>query len=211
MISDTFEVNVKSHFFVSCFHLCECLGVSVWVNLRFYFPASMDQAARCSVPERIKIEEAYFVTKSVVLNQRQFRKDFPSRKAPTRFTIQVAGHVQSGQKITSWLWNNAWSNLQENPQEVCLWISSRKFSYAHNAPNLDLFPCKMQILQLLTKQIRLRDVPLCKPSVNEPMKILVFALGLHFFSDEATFHLNDHVNRQNMRFGAPAQNINISS
>ena len=29
----------------------------------------MDQAARCSVPERIKVEEAYFVTKSVVQTQ----------------------------------------------------------------------------------------------------------------------------------------------
>jgi len=42
------------------------------------------------------------------------------------------------------------------------------------------------------KQVRLRDVPLGKPSVNEQMKI--WSLGLHFFNVEATFHPNDHVN-----------------
>ena len=60
--------------------------------------------------------------KSVVQTQRQFRRDFPDRKAPARLTIKhlldkfremgsvqdnctVAGHLQSGQKFTSWLWD----------------------------------------------------------------------------------------------------------
>jgi len=33
--------------------------------------------------------------------------------------VAVAGHGQSGQQITSWLWNNVWRSLQGNPQGVC--------------------------------------------------------------------------------------------
>jgi len=46
----------------------------------------MVQAARHFLQERIKIAEAYFATKSVVQTQRQFRRDFPGRNSPTRFT-----------------------------------------------------------------------------------------------------------------------------
>ena len=48
----------------------------------------MDQAARYSVQERIKIVEACFVTKSVVQTQRQFRWDFPGKNAPARLTLK---------------------------------------------------------------------------------------------------------------------------
>ncbi|KAK8372042.1 hypothetical protein O3P69_011893 [Scylla paramamosain] len=48
----------------------------------------MEQAVRYSVQERIKIVEVYFATKSVVQTQRQFRRDFPGRNAPTRLTIR---------------------------------------------------------------------------------------------------------------------------
>jgi len=51
---------------------------------------------------RIKITEAYFAMKSVVLTQRQFQWDF-----------------LSGNFITSWLWDNVWCSLQGNPQDVC--------------------------------------------------------------------------------------------
>jgi hypothetical protein len=38
--------------------------------------------------ERGKIVEAYFATKSVVLTQRQFRRDFPGRNPPSKVTIR---------------------------------------------------------------------------------------------------------------------------
>jgi len=83
----------------------------------------MDQAARYSVQERIKIVEAVFAMKSVVQSQRKFRRDFLGRDAPIRFTIKrlldkfretgslqditikvaVADHGQSGQETTLWL------------------------------------------------------------------------------------------------------------
>ena len=39
----------------------------------------MDRETQYFVQERVKIVEAYFATKSIVLTQRQFRGDFPSR------------------------------------------------------------------------------------------------------------------------------------
>ena len=47
----------------------------------------MDPATRYSVQEGIKIVEAFFATKSLIQTQRQFRRDFPGRSAPTRVTI----------------------------------------------------------------------------------------------------------------------------
>ena len=48
----------------------------------------MDPPTRYTVQERIKIVEAYFATKSVVLTQRQFRRDFPRKNPPSRLTIR---------------------------------------------------------------------------------------------------------------------------
>jgi hypothetical protein len=42
----------------------------------------MDPTTRYTVQERGKIVEAYFATKSVVLTQRQFRRDFPGEILP---------------------------------------------------------------------------------------------------------------------------------
>ena len=48
----------------------------------------MDPPTRYTVQERIKIVEAYFATKSVVLTQRQFRRDFSRKNSPSRLTIR---------------------------------------------------------------------------------------------------------------------------
>ena len=48
----------------------------------------MDPTTRYTVQERLKIVEAYFATKSVVLTQRQFRRDFTGRNLPSKLTIR---------------------------------------------------------------------------------------------------------------------------
>ena len=48
----------------------------------------MDPPTGYTVQERIKIVEAYFATKSVVLTQRQFRRDVPKKNPPSRLTIK---------------------------------------------------------------------------------------------------------------------------
>jgi len=54
----------------------------------FSVETSVDQATRDSVQEWIKVVEAYFATKSLFQTQRQFRRTFPGRNSPTRFTIK---------------------------------------------------------------------------------------------------------------------------
>ena len=48
----------------------------------------MDPTGRYTTQQRIKIIEAYFATKSVLLTQRQCRKDFGRNNVPDRRTIQ---------------------------------------------------------------------------------------------------------------------------
>jgi transposase len=48
----------------------------------------MNPTTRYTVQERLKIVEAYFATKSVVLTQRQFRRDFPGRNPSSKLTIR---------------------------------------------------------------------------------------------------------------------------
>ena len=48
----------------------------------------MDPTTRYTVQERVKIVEAYFATKSAILTRRQFRRDFPRKKPPSKLTIR---------------------------------------------------------------------------------------------------------------------------
>ena len=49
----------------------------------------MDMGKQFSAQEQIKVIELYFATKSPVLVQRQFRREFPGRKIPHRNTIRA--------------------------------------------------------------------------------------------------------------------------
>ena len=48
----------------------------------------MDPTGRYTTQQRVKIIEAYFATKSVLLTQRQCRRDFGRNNVPDRRTIQ---------------------------------------------------------------------------------------------------------------------------
>ena len=48
----------------------------------------MDPTGRYTTQQRIKIIEGYFATKSVLLTQRQCRRDFGRNNVPVRRTIQ---------------------------------------------------------------------------------------------------------------------------
>ena len=52
------------------------------------FDINMDPSGRYTTQQRIKIIEAYFAAKSVLLTQRQCRKDFGRNNVPDRRTIQ---------------------------------------------------------------------------------------------------------------------------
>jgi len=72
----------------------------------------MDQAARYSVQERIKIVDAYLATKPAVQTQQQFRRDFPGRRQTMFEAVSKEIHEMfiSGDR------------------------SFKQFSNAHNAP-----------------------------------------------------------------------------
>ena len=48
----------------------------------------MDPTGRYTTQQRVKIIEAYFATKTVLLTQRQCRRDFGRNNVPDRRTIQ---------------------------------------------------------------------------------------------------------------------------
>ena len=116
-----------------------------------------------------------------------------------RITLKVAlaGHGQRGQK--SHRDCETRKSTRRLSQETDL--SSSVMCIMHE--DLHLFPYKIQILQLQVDAKRLRDVSLGKPSVRESHTILISWTYI-FFSDEANFHLSDHVKKQNMHFGAQA-------
>jgi len=114
----------------------------------------MGQAARYSVQERINIVDAYFVMKSVVQTQQQFRRNFPCRNAPTRLatkrlldynnsgrrevqriTLNAAAAGQSGQKITCEC-ETMFGAVSKEIHKTFFPVdtSFKKFSCAHNAP-----------------------------------------------------------------------------
>ena len=47
----------------------------------------MDALKRFTVPQRVRIVETYFATKSILLTQRQCRRDFGRNNVPARTTI----------------------------------------------------------------------------------------------------------------------------
>ena len=65
----------------------------------------MDPSGRYTTQERIKIVEAYFVVKSVLLTQRQCRKDFGKNNVHDRRTIQrlVAKFRKADAHFPNWV------------------------------------------------------------------------------------------------------------
>ena len=185
----------------------------------------MDVVHQFSVHERTKILESYFSTKSVVLTQRAFRREFPGRKVPCRKTItnivekfRNTGSVgndnkgHSGRQVTVRTPANVQAvreHLEQSPRK-----STRRLSQEvgisratvqrviHN--DLKLFPYKVQILQKQTDVNKRERVEFCQ-SISERIENNPGVLNLILFSDEAHFHLSGHVNKQNMRFWASQQ------
>ena len=131
----------------------------------------MDPTTRYTVQERGKIVEAYFATKSVVLTQRQFRRDFPGRNPPSKLTIRhllekfrETGSVgdknkgHSGQPRSARTANN--SETVRRRLEVSPRKSTRRLSQETHLSrttvrrimhrDLHLFSYKIQILQAQT-------------------------------------------------------------
>lgn len=70
--------------------------------------------------------------------------------------------------------------------------------------DLQLFPYKIQILQLQTDANKAERLAFGQ-TISQRIEDHPDFLDVIFFSDEANFHLSGHVNKQNMRFWANAQ------
>ena len=149
-----------------------------------------------------KILESYFSTKSVVLTQREFRREFPARKTPCRKTItkivekfRNTGSVRNDNKRHSGRYvavrtranvQAVRKHLEQSPRK-----STRRLSQEvgisrttvqriiHN--DLKLFPYKVQILQKQTDVNKEERSEFCQ-TISERIENNPGDLGLILFS-----------------------------
>ena len=169
--------------------------------------------------------EAYLATKSLIQTQRQFRRDFPGRNAPTRVTIlrlldkfRETGSVQNKNKghsgrprsaRTDPNIDNVREHLARSPRKSTRRLSqetdlSRTSIMRIMHQDLHMFPYKIQIVQAQTATNKAERLAFCQ-SISRRIEDHPNIMDLIFFSDEAHFHLSGHVNKQNLRFWAQAQ------
>lgn len=171
------------------------------------------------------IIELYFATNSVILAQRNFRREFPGRRCPCAKTIRRllakfrstgslvdANKGHSGRPLSARSPDNIQAvreRLQQSPRKSTRRLSqevgiSRASVLRVIHKDLTLFPYKIQILQHQTDANKRERFEFCQ-SMSERIENNPGVLDHIFFSDEAHFHLSGHVNKQNMRFWAPNQ------
>ena len=132
----------------------------------------MDPTGRCSTQQQIKIIEAYFATKSVLLTQRQCRRDLGRINVPDRRTIQrlvtkvwQTGSVADAHKdqhrssfgIIPENIQNLGERLEESARKSTRRLSqetviSRTSVLRILHDDVKLCPCKIQILRRQTDQ-----------------------------------------------------------
>ena len=178
------------------------------------------------IQDRTKLIKLYFATNSLVLPQCTFQRDIPgSRHCPCERTIK---HLMDKFRNTGSLVNNnkghsGWpfsarsttniqavrDHLQQSPRKSTRQLS-QEVSISRTSvrrvihKDWTLFPYKIQILQQQIDANKRERLEFCL-SISERIENNPRVLDLIFFSDEAHFHLSEHVNKQNMQFWAPNQ------
>ena len=178
-----------------------------------------------STEQRVFIVESYHETRSFVKVQRAYRKRFNCRKAPSRSVISAiikkfrnTGQVtnqrkgKSGRKVTKTTPENidrVRTAIDHSPKKSVRRASIQlQLSYGTIRRILrnflKMFPYKIQIekpLQATDKARRLQFAQQFQQFLNDDPGVL----NSIWFSDEAHFYLDGHVNKQNMRFWAQEQ------
>ena len=142
----------------------------------------MDSTGHCTKQQRIKIIEAYFATKSVLLTQQECRKDFGRNNVPDGRTIQrlVAKFRKTGSVsdshndrhcssfgIIAENFQNLREHHGESPRKLTRRLSeetgiSRTSVLKILHDDLKLFRCKIQILQRQTGQTKVERETFCE-------------------------------------------------
>ena len=162
------------------------------------------------IQDRTKTAELSFTTNSVVLDQRNFRREFPGRHCPCERTIKRL--VDKFRNTGSLVDNNKGhsgrpfsARTPANNQAVrdCLQQSPRKINKAAvtRIRYLKDICTKSHTQTDANKRERLEF----SQSISERIENNPGVLDLIFFSDEAHFYFRGHVNKQNIRFWAPNQ------
>ena len=141
----------------------------------------MDMVHTFSGHDKTNIIESYFSTKSMVLTERVFRKEFPGRKIPCRKTNIVktfwkTGNMRndnkgnSGRQVTVRTPANVQAvreYFQQSPRKSTIRLSqkvgiSRAIVEKIIHTDLNLFPYEMQILQKQTDANKRERVKFCQ-------------------------------------------------
>lgn len=180
-------------------------------------------ASRLSQRERIFTVKAFLETKSPVLVQRNFRKEFYPTPAPSKkhiynlvgkfetcgslFDNERAGRPKSSRSDENVTLVN--STFSESPQtsirRAAAELDISKSSIQRMLTgDLELFPYKIQIMQALTITDQVGRLDFCNWATNELEKNENAFMNV-WFSDECHFLLSGHVNKQNMRYWSTNQ------
>jgi len=169
------------------------------------------------IPERnVSIVELYFQTGSVVAAQRTFRTMHNCRKAPTRNTIVrlVNQFRETGSVVNLKRKRSRPSRDDENIERVSEEVqhapqtSTRRISAQLSIPrtsllrilhgDLGLRPYRIQLVQRLHRGDKKKRLEFCKWLLDKCRSNSHFC-ELMIMSDEADFHLDGRVNKQNCR------------
>lgn len=173
-----------------------------------------------SKEHRTLIVQFYLKSGSVILTQRRFRNHFKTREAPTPKTIQrltekflAVGSIhnqntgKSGRKRTSRHQESirkVAERVSETPKVSVRRLASQvglSKSSTHRVlkRDLDLTAYKLTVSQKLTADDFGKREAFCRWFLQKCVDSPSFLNGV-WWSDEAHFHLNGQVNRQNYRF-----------
>ena len=149
------------------------------------FDTNMDQTKCYTTQQQIKLIEVYSVAKSVLLTQRQCKKDFGRNNVPDRKTMQhlvvklwKTGSVADAHKGRHPSFSIIPENIQnlqecheESPRKSTCCLSqetdvSRKLFLRILHNDLKLFPYKIQILQRQTDQNKAERETFCKDIIQ---------------------------------------------
>ena len=179
---------------------------------------------RLSKDERIKVVRFYLETRSIILTQRKFKRHFSARTAPTRKTILritekfiAHGTVQNQNKSTcgpkrtvstSQTIKKLADAVRQKPKSSVRRLAkqtrvSRTTTHRLLKKTLGLTPYKITVHQSLTEVHCEERIAFCM-WLKQKCDLSEDFINNLWFSDEAHFHLNGQVNRQNCRFWGKA-------
>ena len=181
-----------------------------------------------TIEQRSKIVKFYLETKSLVQTQREYRKHFGVKEAPSVTSIkkivqkfEVHGTCHNRNKGNSGRRVSARTELNIDTVRESTVRSPKKSIRRRSSElgltkstvqrilkqDLNLYPYKLEIKQTLTDRDKEQRFQMCT-WFNEMMENDEHWVGKIWFSDEAHFHLDGSVNRRNCRiWGTEPPNV----